>query len=208
MRKSTQLLMPAERCLRQRRGMPLRSWRPWQWCGLLLISTTICTGTREEPAHEDTMQQRNISKVSLDPQRKPLRHCVSRIFTKWPLVFPAPDQKSLRIAQLLAKEFVPMFHVPEALLFDRGANLLSHLMTDLYTMLEIHKLNTISYHPKSNGMVERINRNLIWMRQSHATKYGVQWGRYLCAGTGFVGISKYPPPPMRTPKRSHHTTEC
>lgn len=106
------------------------------------------------------------------------------------------------------KGICPYVPCPRSFALDRGANLLSHLMTDLYTMLEIHKLNTISYHPKSNGMVERINQNLIWMLQSHATKYGVQWGRYLCAGTGFVGISKYPPPPMRTPKRSHHTTEC
>ena len=70
-------------------------------------------------------------------------------FTKWPLVFPTPDQKSLRIARLLAEELVPMFGVPEALLPDRGANLLSHLMTDLCTMLGIHKLNTTSYHPRA-----------------------------------------------------------
>ena len=72
-------------------------------------------------------------------------------FTKWPLVFPTPDQKSLRIARLLAEELVPMFGVPEVLLLDRGANLLSHLMTDLWTMLGIHKLNTTSYHTECNG---------------------------------------------------------
>ena len=140
MGKSTQLLIPAECCLRQRRGMPLLSWRPWQWCGLLLIFTTICTGTRKEPVQVGTMQRRNVSKVSLEPQRKPLRLCVSRIFTKWHLVFPA---------------------------------------TDVCTMLEIHKLNTTSYHPQSNGIVERFNWTLIWMLQSHATKYGAQCGRYL-----------------------------
>ena len=100
-------------------------------------------------------------------------------FTKWPLVFPAPDQKSLRITRLLAEELVPMFGVPEALLSDRGANLLSHLMTDLCTMLGIHKLNTTSYHPQCNGMVERFNRTLIGMLRSHATKYGAQWDKYL-----------------------------
>ena len=47
-----------------------------------------------------------------------------------------------------------MFGVPEALLSDRGANLLSHLMTDLCTMLGIHKLNTTSYYSQCNGMVE------------------------------------------------------
>ena len=44
--------------------------------------------------------------------------------TKWPLVFPMPDQKSQRIAELLVGEVIPLFSVPEALLSDRGTNLL------------------------------------------------------------------------------------
>ena len=51
------------------------------------------------------------------------------------LVFPAPDQKTLRIVQLLAEEVVPTFGVPEALLMDRGTNLLSHLM--IYRRLQV-----------------------------------------------------------------------
>ena len=51
--------------------------------------------------------------------------------SKWPLVFPVPDQKTVRIARLLAEEVIPLFGVPEALLSDRGTNLLSHLMLDI-----------------------------------------------------------------------------
>ncbi len=51
--------------------------------------------------------------------------------TKWPLVYAIPDQKSIRIARALVEEVVPFFGVPEALLSDRGANLLSHLMKDV-----------------------------------------------------------------------------
>ena len=40
------------------------------------------------------------------------------------MVFPVPDQKVGRLARLLCKEIVPMFGVPEALLSDRGANLI------------------------------------------------------------------------------------
>ena len=45
--------------------------------------------------------------------------------TKWPMVFPVPDQRAHRLARLIAEEIVPMFGVPEGLLSDRGANLLS-----------------------------------------------------------------------------------
>ena len=53
------------------------------------------------------------------------------LFTKWPMVFATPDQKTERIARLLYEEVVPCFGVPEAILSDRGANLLSFLMKDI-----------------------------------------------------------------------------
>jgi len=39
--------------------------------------------------------------------------------TKFPLVFPVPDQKTLRLARLLVEEVIPLFGVPEAVLSDR-----------------------------------------------------------------------------------------
>ena len=74
--------------------------------------------------------------------------------TKWPFVFPMPDQKSHRIVKLLTTEVIPVFGVPEALLTDRGTNLLSHLMKEISQMLGIKKLNTTAYHPECDGMVE------------------------------------------------------
>ena len=99
--------------------------------------------------------------------------------TKWPLVYPVPDQKSLRIVKLFAEELVPMFGVPEALLSDRGTNLLSHLMKDVCAMLGTKKLNTTAYHPQCDGMVERFNRTLWTMLRKHAASYGPQWDKYL-----------------------------
>ena len=55
--------------------------------------------------------------------------------TKWPLVFPMVDQKTTRIVRLLVEEVIPLFKVPEALLSDRGTNLLSHLMRDVCALL-------------------------------------------------------------------------
>ena len=97
------------------------------------------------------------------------------------MVFPIPDQKSQRIAQILVEDIVPMFGIPEALLSDRGANFLSHLMVDLCQLLGVKKLNTTAYHPQCNGMVQRINRTLKTMLRKHAGKFGLQWDRYLSA---------------------------
>ena len=57
-------------------------------------------------------------------------------------VFPVPDQKAVCIARQLAEEVIPLVGVPEALLSDKGTNLLSHLMQDVWEMLGIVKLNT------------------------------------------------------------------
>ena len=100
-------------------------------------------------------------------------------FSKWPMVYPVPDQKAERLVKLLAEEVIPFCGVPEALLSDRGANLLSHLMTDVCEMLGIHKLNTTSYHPQCDGMVERFNRTLKSALRKHAVKFGNQWDTYL-----------------------------
>lgn len=64
--------------------------------------------------------------------------------TKWPMV---PDQKAERLAHLLVNEVISFFGVPEALLSDRGTNLLSHLMKDVCGLLGVKKLNTTAYHP-------------------------------------------------------------
>ena len=99
--------------------------------------------------------------------------------TKWPLVCAVPNQKTQTVAYVLVEELVSFFGVPEALLSDRGTNLLSHLMKDLCKMLGTTKLNTTAYHPECDGMVERFNRTLKAMLRKHAARFGKQWDRYL-----------------------------
>ena len=107
--------------------------------------------------------QRLFQKIGVDV----IKHVVvfQDRFKKWPLVFPVPYQRAKRIARL---EVVPMFGVPEALLSDRGANLLSHLVLDICRLLGIEKLNTTAYHPEC---VERFNRTLKTMRRKRAAQF-------------------------------------
>ena len=103
------------------------------------------------------------------------------MLTKWAMVYPVPDQNTEQLVRLLCEEIVPMFGVPEALLSDRGTNLLSHLMLDVYSLLGIEKLNTTSYHPECNGMVEHFNRTLKTMLRKRATQFGIQWDNHFPA---------------------------
>ena len=106
----------------------------------------------------------------------------SKIFlSKWPPVFPMPDQKTHRIVELLVKEVIPQFGVPENLLSDRVTNLLSFLMHDVCALLGITKLNTTAYHPQCNGMVGQFNRTLKMMLRKHVETWGKHWVRHLHA---------------------------
>jgi len=57
------------------------------------------------------------------------------------MVYLVPDQKTVRIVELLTKEMIPFDGVPEAVLMDRGTNLLSHLMLNVCSKLGITKMN-------------------------------------------------------------------
>ena len=171
--------------------------RHWWWPNMFADCRNHCTacpqcaivsgsGRVNKPPLHPIPVQRAFQIVGLDVMDLPRtqsgnKHVVvfQDYLTKWPLVFPVPDQKAVRIAQLLSEEVVPMFGVPEALLTDRGTNLLSHLMKDVCSLLGIQKLNTTAYHPQCDGMVERFNRTLKTMLRKHAGKFGVQWDKYL-----------------------------
>ena len=89
--------------------------------------------------------------------------------SKWPFVFTTKDQKATTLAKLLVEEVIG---VPEALLSDRGTNLLSHLMRDVCELFGVAK--TTACHPQCNGLIERFNRTLKMMRKHLG-----------CSGTGF-----------------------
>ena len=104
---------------------------------------------------------------------------IQDFLSKWPWVIPMADQKTITIVRALLEHVIPMYGMPEALLSDRGTNLLSFLMKDVCEKLGIEKLNTTAHHPQCDGMTERFNRTLKTMLRKHAALYGNQWDEYL-----------------------------
>ena len=171
--------------------------RHWWWDGMYSdtlryarncpdCATVLGGGRRTHPPLVPIPVQRPFQIVGVDIMEMPKTEDGNRyilvfqdFLTKWPLAFAMPDQKSERIARILVQEVIPLFGVPEALLSDRGTNLLSHLMLDLCSLLGIRKLNTTAHHPQCDGMVERFNRTLKTMLRKHVAKLGTQWDRYL-----------------------------
>lgn len=99
--------------------------------------------------------------------------------TKWPEVFAVPDHTAQTIARLLVEQIICRHGVPNELLSDRGADFLSDLVKEVCKLTDMKKINTSSYHPQTDGMVERLNRTLTDMMAKHARFHGPNWDKYL-----------------------------
>jgi transposase InsO family protein len=99
--------------------------------------------------------------------------------TKWPEVYPTPDQSAATIANLLVREIISRHGVPSELLSDRGRAFLSGLLKEVQLLLGFKKVNTSAYHPQTDGLVERFNRTLTAMLAKTVERGGRDWDQRL-----------------------------
>ena len=84
-------------------------------------------------------------------------------FTKHVLAYVTPDQTAKTIAKFLYQGYICIFGAPARLLSDRGANFMSSVIDKMYKTLGVKKLQTMPYHPQTNGLVERSHQTIMQM---------------------------------------------
>ena len=100
-------------------------------------------------------------------------------FTKWPEVFPLPNQEAKTIAQALVDGFFSRFGMPRELHSDQGRNFESTIFTECCALLGIRKTRTTPMHPESDGMVERFNRTLVQEIAKRCRHGQSDWDQYI-----------------------------
>ena len=70
------------------------------------------------------------------------------------------DIRAERVADAFFSEWIARFGTPATITTDRGAQFESKLWDGLCNQFGIVRNRTTSYHPQSNGMVERFHRQL------------------------------------------------
>ena len=83
--------------------------------------------------------------------------CVDR-FTRWPEAIPLVDIRAKTVADAFFSGWIARFGTPATITTDRGAQFESNLWDCLCDQFGIVRNRTTSYHPQSNGMVERFHR--------------------------------------------------
>ncbi|GFX94268.1 retrovirus-related Pol polyprotein from transposon 412 [Trichonephila clavipes] len=82
-------------------------------------------------------------------------------FTKWPEVYPIPDQESPTVAEAVVQHWISRYGVPLQLHSDQGRNFVSAVLKGSVNYSELTKTKTTPLHPQSDGMVERFNRTIL-----------------------------------------------
>ena len=84
-------------------------------------------------------------------------------FTKYVLAYVTPDQTAKTIAKFLYGGYISIFGALARLLSDRGTSFTSSIIEELCKILGIQQLQTMPYHPQTNGLVERSHQTIMHM---------------------------------------------
>lgn len=80
--------------------------------------------------------------------------------TRWPEAVPVPEITADVVARAFVDNWVARYGCPAVITTDRGPQFESNLFIAIAKILGIHKIRTTSYHPQSNGLIERWHRTL------------------------------------------------
>ncbi len=100
-------------------------------------------------------------------------------FSKWPEVYPIPNQEAGTVENVIVREFFCRFGIPMELHSDQGRNFESNLLKEVCMIPGIHKTRTTPYHLQSDGMVERFNRTLVAQLSLFINENQTDWDEQL-----------------------------
>ena len=96
-------------------------------------------------------------------------------FTKYADAYPLPDQKAETIAEVLVNRYFCTHGAPDTIHTDRGRNFVSALIKEVTKLYGVTKVTGSSWHPQSQGQVERTNRVLVEMLKHYTQTQVRNW---------------------------------
>ena len=103
---------------------------------------------------------------------------VTDLFTKYVEFFPLQSQTAQETAQRLI-EYISRHSVMDSILTDNGTNFQAELTSELWELLDVHKLKTTPYFPSCNGNCERMMRTMQNMLANYVNEQKNDWHLYL-----------------------------
>ena len=100
-------------------------------------------------------------------------------FMKHVLAYVTSDQTAKTVATFLYQGYISIFRAPARLLMDWSANFMSSIIDKMCMLLSVKKLQTMPYHPQTNGLVERSHQTIMWMIRKLGEDKKTNWPGHL-----------------------------
>ena len=100
-------------------------------------------------------------------------------FTKHILAYVTPDQTAKALAKFLYGGYISIFRALARLLSDRGTSFTSSIIEELCKILGIKWLQTMSYHPQMNRLVERSHQTIMHIIRKLEEDKKANWPSHL-----------------------------
>ena len=98
-------------------------------------------------------------------------------FTKYAEAVPCITAEETR--DHLINTWIARHGCPMTFQSDNGTAFVGEFMKDLMRRSQVAQAHSTTYHPQTNGLVERQNRTLVSMLRVYCSRYMTDWDRYL-----------------------------
>lgn len=128
------------------------------------------SATQSIPPASSKFSEIHLDLVGPLPINKNNRYLLTIIdrFSRWTEAIPLHDITAETVADAFILNWIARFGVPQTVTTDRGPQFESCLWKELMHRLGSIKIRTTSYHPQSNGLIERFHRRLKDALRAHA----------------------------------------
>ena len=104
---------------------------------------------------------------------------VGDYFSKLTEAYAMPDIQAKTVANIIFRAWIKRYGCPIEVHSDQGKQYVSALFKEMCTLLEINKTRTTPFHPRSDGMIERMNRSINDMLSKYIKSQQKDWDQCL-----------------------------
>ena len=104
-------------------------------------------------------------------------------FTKLTQVIPLRRIDAYTIAVAFVEAWIFKYGPPKTLISDNGKQFAAKFFQAFCSLLGLSNIFTSTYHPQTNGQVERYNRTILAMLRNYVNEHQDDWNRYATAHT-------------------------
>ncbi|GFV62953.1 hypothetical protein TNCV_4410171 [Trichonephila clavipes] len=104
----------------------------------------------------------HIDYIGPYPPSNGYKYCLTIIdrYTRWSEFIPTEGILAETTVRALLNGRISRFGTPVTITIDQGTNFESSLRRELTNLMGNHRIHSASYHPQSNGMIERFHGHL------------------------------------------------